>query len=243
MSPYQQTDPRRNDLLAGLSAESYARLLPDLESMSLTLGDVLSGNGDKFKYAYFPDDSIISMIYKLADGATVEIAVIGREGMAGVALVMGGETSPSETLVQHTGHGHRLNAAALIREFARGGDFQDALLHFIQALITQTSQTAVCNRFHTVEQQLCRWLLLCVDRLPTDQVDMTQELMAMMLGVRREGVTRAVGVLLNANLVTNHRGYIRILDRPGVELRTCECYAIVEKAYDRLLAPRTRRAA
>ena len=210
-------------------------MAPHLKMHPLTLGEVIFAPDAPMHYVYFPLDSIISMIYILEDGSSAEIAVIGHEGMAGVSLFMGGETTPSEAIVQHAGSCLRMNASILKREFSRGGMFQQILLHYTQALITQMAQTAVCNRHHTVDQQLCRWLLLSIDRLPSDKLEMTQELIANMLGVRREGVTKAAGKLQDAGLIEYRHGHITVLDRPGLLALACECYAVVQKAYERLL--------
>ncbi len=224
-----------NHLLESLPKEDYERLLPELEECPLALAQIIFAPDREMRYVYFPLDSIISMIYVLADGSSAEIAVIGREGMAGISLFMGGETTPSEAIVQHAGRCLRMNASILKREFSRGGMLQQVLLHYTQALITQMSQTAVCNRHHTVDQQLCRWLLLSIDRLPSNELRMTQELIANMLGVRREGVTRAAGMLQDAGLIEYRHGHITVIDRAGLEQRVCECYAVVQKAYERLL--------
>jgi len=186
-------------------------------------------------YVYFPLDSIVSLLYVMEDGSSAEIAVSGNEGLVGISLFMGGETTPSRAVVQSAGHGYRLSAAVLKREFERGGDLQHLLLRYTQALITQMAQTAVCNRHHALEQQLCRWLLLSLDRLPANELVMTQELIANMLGVRREGVTEAAGKLQKARLINYSRGHITVLNRPKLEARVCECYAVVKREYDRLI--------
>src|SRR4029079_6952402 len=186
-------------------------------------------------YVYFPTSSIISLLYVMEDGASAEIAVTGNDGLVGIALFMGGETTPSRAVVQSAGYGYRLKAAVLKREFDQGGGLQHLALRYTQALITQMAQTAVCNRHHTVEQQLCRWLLLSLDRLPTNELSMTQELIANMLGVRREGVTEAAGRLPADGLIHYSRGHIIVLDRPMLEKRVCECYAVVKRETDRLL--------
>jgi CRP-like cAMP-binding protein len=214
----------------------------------MPLGKVIYESGVELKHVYFPTSGcIVSMLYVMQDGASAEIAVVGDEGVVGIALFMGGDTTPSRALVQSAGHGFRLGAKALQQEFARQSDLHILLLRYTQALITQMSQTAVCNRHHSLEQQLCRWLLLSQDRLPTNQLTMTQELIANMLGVRREGVTAAAGKLQAAGLIRYSRGRITIVDRLGLETRVCECYAVVKTEYDRLLAPmtplRTREAA
>ena len=203
--------------------------------MPLALGEVLYESGLVLRQVYFPTDSIISLLYVMADGASAEIAVVGNEGLIGVSLFMGGETTPSRAVVQSAGHAYRLTGTLLKEEFIRGGAMQHLLLRYTQALITQMAQTAVCNRHHSLDQQLCRWLLLSLDRLASNQLVMTQELIANMLGVRREGVTEAAGRLQSAGLISYSRGHITVLDRPGLEARTCECYAVVKTECDRLL--------
>ncbi len=228
-------NPKQNHLLAALPAEDYARLLPDLELLPMPLGWAVYEAGGKLGYLYFPTTSIVSLLYVMEDGASAEIAVTGNEGLVGIALFMGGETTPSRAIVQGAGHGYRLKARILKREFALGGQLQHLALRFTQALITQMTQTAVCNRHHSVDQQLCRWLLLSLDRLPGKELVMTQELIANMLGVRREGVTEAAGHLQEAGLIRYTRGHITVLDRPKLEQRVCECYATVKREYGRLL--------
>jgi CRP-like cAMP-binding protein len=231
-----QVMPAENLLLAELPAEVFARLLPDLEPVYLPLGKVIYEPGVEQKHVYFPTSGcIVSMLYVMEDGSSAEIAVVGDEGVVGIALFMGGDTTPSRALVQSAGEGLRLEARALQQEFARHSGLQILLLRYTQALITQMSQTAVCNRHHSLEQQLCRWLLLSQDRLPTNQLTMTQELIANMLGVRREGVTQAAGRLQTAGLIRYSRGRITIVDRTGLEALVCECYAVVRKEYARLL--------
>jgi len=226
----------RNLLLAALPADVVDRLLPNLEPVSLPLGKVIYESGVELKHVYFPTSGcIVSMLYVMEDGSSAEIAVVGDEGVVGIALFMGGDTTPSRALVQSAGQGLRLEAKALQQEFARHTGLQVLLLRYTQALITQMSQTAVCNRHHSLEQQLCRWLLLSQDRLPTNQLTMTQELIANMLGVRREGVTAAAGRLQTAGLIRYSRGRITIVDRTGLEALVCECYAVVKKEYARLL--------
>jgi CRP-like cAMP-binding protein len=227
--------PRSNRLLAALPDENYQELLPFLEPVHLSLGEALYESGGAQGYVYFPTSSIVSLIYVLEDGSSAEIAVTGCEGLVGIALFMGGETTPSRAVVQSAGQGYRLKAAVLKRKFDAGGALQLLLLRFTQALITQMTQTAVCNRHHSVDQQLCRWLLLSLDRLPASELVMTQELIANMLGVRREGVTEAAGKLQAAGLIEYRRGHITVLDRAGLEARVCECYAVVKTEYDRLL--------
>lgn len=227
--------PRQNHLLAALPEAEYGRLLPHLELVQLPLGAALYESGDRLQYAYFPTDCIISMLYVMATGESAEIAVIGNEGVLGITLFMGGGTMPNRAVVQSSGWGYRLRAALVQQEFDRNGPLLRLLLRYTQALITQMAQTAVCNRHHSVDQQLCRWLLLSLDRLPSNQLTMTQELIANMLGVRREGVTEAAGKLHRAGLIDYSRGHIVILDRPGLEARVCECYQVVKTEFDRLL--------
>ena len=228
-------NPRQNYLLAALPATDYERLLPDLELVPLPLGWAVYEAGGKLGYLYFPTTSIVSLLYVMEDGSSAEIAVTGHEGLVGIALFMGGESTPSRAVVQSAGYGYRLKASILKREFALGGQLQYLALRFTQALITQMAQTAVCNRHHSVEQQLCRWLLLSLDRLPSNELSMTQELIANMLGVRREGVTEAAGNLQKAGLIHYSRGHITVLDRAKLEKRVCECYAVVKREFDRLL--------
>jgi CRP-like cAMP-binding protein len=229
-------DPTENHLLAALPGDALARLLPDLELVSMPLGKVIYESGIELKQVYFPlPGCIVSMLYVMADGASAEIAVVGDEGMVGIALFMGGGTTPSRALVQSGGRAYALRAGALTLEFERHSQLQLLLLRYTQALITQMSQTAVCNRHHSVDQQLCRWLLLSLDRLSGNELTMTQELIANMLGVRREGVTEAARKLQSQGLIQYSRGRITVLDRPGLEQRVCECYAVVKKEYDRLL--------
>jgi CRP-like cAMP-binding protein len=227
--------PNKNHLLAALPAVDFDRLWPDMKLVPLTLGEVLYESGIALRHVYFPTDSIVSLLYVMADGASAEIAVVGNEGVIGVSLFMGGETTPSRAVVQSAGHAYRLAGSLLKDEFVRGAAMQHLLLRYTQALITQMAQTAVCNRHHSLDQQLCRWLLLSLDRLSSNQLVMTQELIANMLGVRREGVTEAAGRLQAAGLISYSRGHITVLDRPGLEARTCECYAVVKLECDRLL--------
>jgi CRP-like cAMP-binding protein len=210
-------------------------LLPQLELVSMPLGKVLYESGIVLRHVYFPTNTIVSLLYVMADGASAEIAVVGNEGLIGVSLFMGGETTPSRAVVQSAGHAYRLTGQALKDEFTRAGAMQHLLLRYTQALITQMAQTAVCNRHHSLDQQLCRWLLLSLDRLASNELVMTQELIANMLGVRREGVTEAAGKLQEAGLIKYSRGHITVSDRAGLEARTCECYAVVKKECDRLL--------
>lgn len=229
-------NPTQNHLLAAFPPAEFARLLPHLELVSMPLGEALYESGGRLKHVYFPTTSIVSLLYVLEDGASAEIAVVGNEGILGISLFMGGETTPSRAVVQSAGHGYRLKAALIQQEFNRAGPVLRILLRYTQALITQMAQTAVCNRHHSVEQQLCRWLLLSLDRLPSDSLTMTQELIANMLGVRREGVTEAAGNLQQARLIRYSRGHITVLDRPGLEKAVCECYAVVKREFDRLLS-------
>ena len=210
-------------------------MLGQLESVSLPLGWVVYEAGDALGYVYFPTSSIVSLLYVMQDGSSAEIAVVGNEGVLGIALFMGGETTPSRAVVQSAGQGYRLTANALKTEFGQGGELQHLLLRYTQALITQMAQTAVCNRHHEVEQQLCRWLLLSLDPLPSNELAMTQELLANMLGVRREGVTEAAGHLQAAGVIHYSRGKITVPDRTRLEARVCECYRVVKREYDRLL--------
>ena len=228
-------DPRQNHLLAALSSDDFERVSVRLKLVPLTLGDVLYESGTRQRAVYFPTTAIVSLLYMLADGASAEIAVVGNEGIIGVSLFMGGETTPSRAVVQSAGHAYRLPGKLLKEEFIRGDAMQHLLLRYTQALLTQMAQTAVCNRHHSLDQQLCRWLLLSLDRLIGNELVMTQELIANMLGVRREGVTEAAGNLQNAGLIKYSRGRITVLDRVGLEARTCECYAVVKKEFDRLL--------
>ncbi len=226
-----------NQLLVGLTAEERARLVPHLQLVPMPLGKVLYEPGDQLRHVYFPIDSIVSLLYVLENGASAEISIVGNEGLIGIALFMGGETTPSRAIVQSAGTAYRLPAQLLKDEFHRSGPMQLQLLRYTQALITQMAQTAVCNRHHSVDQQLCRWLLLSLDRLPTNCLTMTQELIANMLGVRREGVTEAAGKLQKLGAITYRRGQITILDRPAIERLCCECYAVVKRETDRLRLP------
>jgi CRP-like cAMP-binding protein len=227
--------PKQNHLLAALPAAEFSRLLPHLELVAMPLGEALYESGGQLQHVYFPTTSIVSLLYVLENGASAEIAVVGNEGILGISLFMGGETTPSRAVVQSAGHGYRLKAHLLKQEFNRAGPVLQLLLRYTQALITQMTQTAVCNRHHSVEQQLCRWLLLSLDRLSSNELTMTQELIANMLGVRREGVTEAAGNLQRTGLIRYSRGHIQVLDRPGLEREVCECYAAVKKEFDRLL--------
>jgi CRP-like cAMP-binding protein len=229
------SDPRSNQLLAALPSAEWQRWMPQLEPVSLPLGKVLYESGSRLTHVYFPTTSIVSLLYVMEDGASAEIAVVGHEGIVGISLFMGGESTPSRAVVQSAGQGFRLRASAIQEEFSRVGSVMHLLLRYTQALITQMAQTAVCNRHHSLDQQLCRWLLLSLDRLSSAELVMTQELIANMLGVRREGVTGAAGHLQEAGLIQYRRGHIKVLDRKKLEERVCECYAVVKKEYDRLL--------
>jgi CRP-like cAMP-binding protein len=228
-------NPHQNHLLDALPAGDLERLAPHLEVIRMELGEVLYEPGARLRHVYFPTTSIVSLLYVMEDGASAEIAVVGNEGMLGISLFMGGETTPSHAVVQSAGYGIRLKAQLLKDEFALFGPMMHLLLRYTQALITQMAQTAVCNRHHSVDQQLCRWLLLSLDRLATNELSMTQELIANMLGVRREGVTEAAGKLQEAGLINYRRGRITVFDRPGLEARSCECYRVVKTEFDRLL--------
>ena len=229
-------NPLQNHLLAALPQAEFERLALHLELVEMPLGQALYEAGGTLSYVYFPTTSIVSLLYVLENGASAELAIVGHEGILGISLFMGGETTPSRAVVQCAGHGYRLKAQYLKDEFNRAGPFLRLLLRYTQALITQMTQTAVCNRHHSIEQQLCRWLLLSLDRLPSDSVSMTQELIANMLGVRREGVTAAAGNIQRMGLIHYSRGRIDVVDRPGLEKVVCECYAVVKLEFDRLLA-------
>jgi len=229
-------DPNQNHLLAALLDAEYARLATHLELVPMLLGDVLYESGGKLQHVYFPTTSIVSLHYVLEDGGSSEIAGVGNEGMLGISLFMGGNSTPSRAVVQTGGFGYRLKAHILMEEFNRAGTVMRLLLRYTQALITQMSQTAVCNRHHSVEQQLCRWLLLTLDRMPTNELTMTQELIANMLGVRREGVTEAAGKLQSGGYIRYRRGHITVLDRAGLESHVCECYGVVKKEFARLMS-------
>lgn len=227
--------PQLNHLLEALSKADLTRFSSELELIQMPLGQVLYESGEKLNYVYFPTTSIISLLYVMENGSSAEIAVVGNEGILGISLFMGGETTPSRAVVQSAGYGYRLKAQLLKDEFNRTGPTMRLLLRYTQALITQMAQTAVCNRHHSIDQQLCRWLLLSLDRLETDELTMTQELIANMLGVRREGVTEAAGKLQKLGLINYSRGRIKVIDRPGLEAKCCECYKVVKVEYDRLL--------
>ncbi len=231
----KQYKPEQNHLLAALPADVQARVFANLELVDMPYGKVLYESGDIMRYVYFPIDSIVSLLYIMENGASAEVSVVGNEGFVGMALLMGGDSTPSQAVVQSAGHAYRLPAHLIKGEFQRHGELQVLLLRYVQALITQMTQTAVCNRHHTVEQQLCRWLLLCMDRLPGQQIFMTQELMASMLGVRREGITEAAGNLQKRGAIKYGRGRITVVDRRVLEKLCCECYAVVRKETDRLM--------
>ena len=230
---------QHNDLLDGLPPDVQQRLFPELELIQMALGEVLYEPGDTMRHVYFPVDVIVSLLYVMESGASAEISVVGNEGMVGISLFMGGESTPSRAVVQSAGAAYRLRGAMLKEEFNRHGDMMLLLLRYTQALITQMAQTAVCNRHHTIDQQLCRWLLLSLDRLPDNRLTMTQELIANMLGVRREGVTEAAGKLQRLGVIEYRRGAITVLDRLALEQLSCECYAVVKRESDRLLSYRT----
>jgi CRP-like cAMP-binding protein len=227
--------PSQNQLLGALPKADLLRLLPHLETITMPLGQVVFESGGKLRHLYFPASGIVSLLYAMENGASTEIAVIGNEGAVGIALFMGGESTPSRAVVTSAGTGFRLKAAIVKTEFDRGGALQYRLLRYTQALIAQMTQTAVCNRHHSVDQQLCRWLLLSLDRLPGNELKMTQQLIANMLGVRREGVTEAAGKLQEAGLIRYQRGHITVLERARLAQRVCECYAVVKREMDRLL--------
>ena len=230
-------DPRENHILDALPAEERERLFPHLTLVEMPLGMVLYEAGEALRHIYFPTDSIVSLLYVMKDGASAEIAVVGNEGAIGVSLFMGGETTPSRGIVQSAGSAYRLSGRRLKQEFERHGQLLHVLLRYTQSLITQMAQTAVCNRHHSIDQQLCRWLLLSLDRLPSNRLNMTQELIANMLGVRREGVTGAARKLQDLGVIHYSRGRITVLDRPKLEQLSCECYAVVKQETDRLQSP------
>ena len=228
-------DRNQNHLLAAIPDAEWKRVLPHLEAVDLALGQVLYESGSTMTHMYFPSTAIISLLYVMENGSSAEIAVVGNEGLVGVSLFMGGESTPSRAVAQSAGRGFKIEAQIMKNEFNKAGPVMHLLLRYTQALITQMAQTAVCNRHHSLDQQLCRWLLLSLDRLQGDELKMTQELISNMLGVRREGVTEAALQLQSAGIIRYSRGRITVLDRPKLELRTCECYAVVKKEYDRLL--------
>ena len=234
-------DPNQNHLLAALLDAEFERLSPHLEAIPMRLGDVLYESGGKLSHVYFPTTSVVSLHYLLENGGSSEIAGVGNEGVLGISLFMGGDSTPSRAIVQTGGFGYRLPARILMEEFNRAGTVMRLLLRYTQALMTQMSQTAVCNRHHSVEQQLCRWLLLTLDRLPTNELTMTQELIANMLGVRREGVTEAAGRLQSRGYISYRRGHITVLNRKGLEQDVCECYEVVKKEFARLLSDTRHR--
>jgi len=228
-------EARLNHLFAWVSEEELARLLPNLQPLTLSLGQVLYESGEKMDYVYFPTTAIISLLYIMENGSTAEIGVVGNDGLVGIAIFMGGDTTPNRAVVQSAGKAFKMQAREMKEEFTRGGRFHSLCLRYTQALITQISQTAVCNRLHSIDQQLCRWLLLSHDRLPTSRLIMTQELISNMLGVRREGITHAAKRLQKAGYISYVRGDMTILDRKGLEASVCECYQVVRTEYDRLL--------
>ncbi|MBC7995799.1 MAG: Crp/Fnr family transcriptional regulator [Rhizobacter sp.] len=234
-TPTASPDPHTNHLLAALPPAEWKRWLPQLEQVDMPLGQVLYEPGITLSHVYFPVTAIVSLLYVMENGSSAEIAVVGYEGVVGISLFMGGESTPSRAVVQSAGQGFRLPSEAIKGEFNHSGPVMHLMLRYTQALITQMAQTAVCNRHHSLDQQLCRWLLLSLDRLQGNELVMTQELIANMLGVRREGVTEGALKLQEAGLIRYSRGRINVLDRPGLEKRTCECYAVVKKEYDRLL--------
>jgi CRP-like cAMP-binding protein len=233
-------NPRENHILDALPEDERERLFPHLQLVEMPLGEVVYESGAALRHIYFPTDSIVSLLYVMQNGASAEIAVVGKEGAVGVSLFMGGETTPSRALVQSAGHAYRLTRARLKAEFDRHGELLHVLLRYTQSLLTQMAQTAVCNRHHSLDQQLCRWLLLSLDRLNSNKLTMTQELIANMLGVRREGVTEAAGKLQKLGVIRYTRGKIVVIDRPRLEALSCECYAVVKRETDRLLAPHLR---
>jgi CRP-like cAMP-binding protein len=230
--------PEQNHLLAALPSAERARIFPHLEFVDLQLGTVLYESGDQLRHIYFPVDAIVSLLYVMEDGSSAEIAVVGNDGAIGIALFMGGATTTNRAIVQSAGSGWRLTQARITEEFNRHAEMLHVLLRYTQALITQMAQTAVCNRHHSVDQQLCRWLLLSLDRLATNELAMTQELIANMLGVRREGVTEAAGKLQRLGVIRYSRGRITVLDRPRLEKLSCECYEVVKRETDRLMPER-----
>jgi CRP-like cAMP-binding protein len=233
--PANASSPRQSSLLSVLPEGESNRLFPHLELVTLPLGKALYESGDQLNHVYFPTTAIVSLLYELENGSSAEIAVVGHEGIVGIALFMGGDTMPNRAVVQSAGEAYRLKGVLLKAEFNRAGALQHLLLRYTLAMLTQMAQTAVCNRHHTVDQQLCRWLLLSLDRLPSNELSMTQELIANMLGVRREGVTEAAGKLQSAGLISYNRGHITVLNRAGLEKRVCECYEVVRKEFLRLL--------
>lgn len=233
--------PMQNHLLAALPEETFDRISTHLELTPMPLGLVLYESGDLLQHVYFPTTSILSLHYVMENGATAEIAGVGNEGVLGISIFMGGNTTPGRAIVQTGGYGYRIKTRTMMEEFNRAGPMMSWILRYTQALITQISQTAVCNRYHSVEQQLCRWLLLTLDRLPSNELAMTQELVASMLGVRREGITEAAGNLQRAGLISYRRGHITVTNRTGLEKSTCECYNVVKKELNRLLRDEQKR--
>jgi CRP-like cAMP-binding protein len=231
-----QHSPNQNHLLAALPAEEFARFAPHLELVPMLLGEALYEPGGKLQHVYFPTTAVVSLLYILESGLSAEIAGVGNEGILGISLFMGGDSTPSSAVVQTAGHGYRLSGKVLKAEFNRAGLVQRILLRYTQALVTQMFQTAACNRHHSIEQQLCRWLLLTLDRLPTNEMVMTQELVANALGVRREGITEAAGNLQRAGIISYRRGHISVIARTELEAGSCECYAVVKKEIGRLLS-------
>jgi len=229
-------NPNQNHLLAALPAAEFERLAPHLQLVPMLLGETLYEPGGQMQHVYFPTTAIVSLLYNLESGSSAGIAGVGNEGILGISLFMGGDTTPSSAVVQTAGHGYRLQAKLLKEEFSRGGLVQRLLLRYTQALVTQMFQTAACNRHHSIEQQLCRWLLLTLDRLPSNDLIVTQELVASTLGVRREGITEAAGKLQRAGFIRYRRGHISVLERSGLETHACECYAVVKKEFGRLLS-------
>jgi CRP-like cAMP-binding protein len=229
-------NPNQNHILAALPEAEFGRLAPHLELVPMLLGETLYEPGGQLQHVYFPTTAIVSLLYVMESGSSAEIAGVGNEGILGISLFMGGDTTPSSAVVQTAGHGYRLPGRLLKDEFNRGGLMQSLLLRYTQALLTQMCQTAACNRHHAIDQQLCRWLLLTLDRLPSNELVMTQELVASALGVRREGITEAAGKLQRAGVIRYRRGHIAVLDRSGLEAGACECYAVVKKELDRLMS-------
>jgi len=234
-APLPLQSPKQNQILAALPADEYARLLPYLELVQMPLGTVLHEQCVQMTYLYFPIAGIVSLLHVMRNGASVEIAIVGNEGLVGISLFMGGEATTSRAVAQNAGAGYRLGAGILRGEFALGGPLQYLALHYTQALMTQMTQTAACNRHHTLDQQLCRWLLLSLDRLPGDELTMTQQLIANMLGVDLEGVTEALDKLQAVGMIRHENGLITVLDRPSLEDRVCECYSVVKNEFSRLL--------
>lgn len=232
-----ESKPEQNKLLAALHDEAKAQVFPHLELVPMPLGMVLYESGDPLSHVYFPTDSIVSLLYVTEDGSSAEICIVGNDGLVGIAVFMGGKSTPSRAVVQSAGYAYRISARLVNAAFNAHGEMMVLMLRYTQALITQTAQTAVCNRHHSIDQQLCRWLLLSLDRLPGNQLNMTQELIANMLGVRREGVTDAASKLQKLGVITYRRGHITVLDRPKLEKLSCECYAVVKKEIDRLFPP------